>query len=67
MKPLRWQELHNQPVYWTCWPCDHDLCIDCARLPRVLQLREPEKVEMPLRSPDFQPTRMDGWSLGASF
>eukprot|EP00439_Symbiodinium_sp_Y106_P013066 s4415_g1.t3 len=36
----RKQELHSSPVYWTCWPCDYDLCIDCARVPRLVQFRE---------------------------
>ena len=22
----RKQDLQNQPIYWTCLPCDHDLC-----------------------------------------
>ncbi|CAK9086930.1 Ankyrin-2 (ANK-2) (Ankyrin-B) (Brain ankyrin) (Non-erythroid ankyrin) [Durusdinium trenchii] len=63
----RKQELHSQPVYWTCWPCDHDLCIDCARPPRVVQPRPgfdaeglPKKLE-PLRSAAFMSTLMDGW------
>jgi len=63
----RKQELHNQPVYWTCWPCDHDLCIDCARVPPVVELRPgsgteglPELGEAS-RSSAFKTTAMDGW------
>lgn len=71
----RKQELHSSPVYWTCWPCDYDLCIDCARVPRLVQFREgfdplaeeasaslPEGTPEVLRSPSFLTTRMDGWT-----
>lgn len=62
-------------MYWTCWPCDYDLCIDCARVPRLVQFREgfdplaedaaaslPEGTPEVLRSPSFLTTRMDGWT-----
>lgn len=34
----RQQNIHHQAVFWTCWECDHDLCISCAQVPAIVCL-----------------------------
>eukprot|EP00972_Heterocapsa_arctica_P091569 13508232-Heterocapsa_arctica.AAC.1 len=34
----RKSNLHEQPVFWTCWECDHDLCITCAEVAPLVSL-----------------------------
>lgn len=30
------QNIHQRAVFWTCWHCDHDLCVRCAQVPALV-------------------------------
>jgi len=70
----RRQNIQISAVFWTCWPCDHDLCINCAVVAPIVCLpcgldpsNPPADMPLPtklieaLQSEAVALTSLEGW------